>query len=179
MIRQVVFAHGKESGPRGVKIEALAQVARQAGWRTSAPDFSGINDPKQRVEMLLAAVKPAERLVLVGSSMGGYVVTAASRILRPAALFLMAPAFDMPGYPAEDANPEPATDRCVVVHGWRDDVVKPQQVISWAQSYRAELLLVDDDHPLRESLPVLQRRFAQLLEQLEPRRSTGLAALLG
>lgn len=179
MIRQVVFAHGKESGPKGIKIEALAQVAHQAGWRTSAPDFSGIDDPQQRVELLLAAVKPAERLVLVGSSMGGYVVTAASRILRPAALFLMAPAFGRPGYPAEATNPEPVTDRCVVIHGWRDEVVKPQQVISWAQSYRAELLLVDDDHPLRESLPLLQRRFAQLLAQLEPRRNSGLAALLG
>lgn len=179
MIRQVVFAHGKESGPRGVKIEALAAVARRAGWATAAPDFSGIDDPQKRLEVLLAAVKPADRLVLVGSSMGGYVVTAASRVLRPAALFLLAPAFGMPGYPTEQTNPEPFTDRCVVIHGWRDEVVKPQQVVSWAQSYRAELLLVDDDHPLRESLPVLQRRFAQLLEQLEPRRTTGLAALLG
>lgn len=179
MIRQVVFAHGKESGPRGVKIEALAAVARRAGWATAAPDFSGIDDPQKRVDVLLATVKPVDRLVLVGSSMGGYVVTAASRVLRPAALFLLAPAFGMPDYPAEQTNPEPVTDRCVVIHGWRDEVVKPQQVVSWAQSYRAELLLVDDDHPLRESLAVLQRRFSLLLEQLEPRRTTGLAALLG
>ena len=179
MRRQVVFAHGKESGPRGVKIEALAAVARRAGWTTSAPDFSGIDDPQKRVELLLAAVKPAKPLVLVGSSMGGYVVTAASRILRPAALFLLAPAFGMPGYPAEQTNPEPVTDRCVVIHGWRDQVVKPQQVVSWAESYRAELLLVDDDHPLRASLPDVQRRFAQLLEQLAPHSSSALAALLG
>jgi len=51
-------------------------------------------------------------------------------------------------------------------------------VIAWAQSYRAELLLVDDDHPLRASLPVLRERFARLLDQLEPRRATNLAALL-
>lgn len=179
MIRQVVFAHGKESGPRGVKIEALSEIARQAGWTTLAPDFSGIDDPRKRLELLLAAVRPVDRLVLVGSSMGGYVVTAASRMLRPAALFLLAPAFGMPGYPAEAANPQPVTDRCVVIHGWRDAVVKPQQVVSWAQRHRAELLLVDDDHPLRQSLPLLQTRFAQLLAELEPRRSRGVAALLG
>lgn len=169
MIRRVVFAHGKESGPRGIKIEALTQVARQAGWTTLAPDFSGIDDPRRRVELLLEAIPPADQLVLVGSSMGGYVVTAASRVLRPAGLFLMAPAFGMPGYPVEEANPEPVTEHCLVLHGWRDQVVKPPQVIAWAERFRTELLLVDDDHPLHQCLPLLQQRFAEFLQRLQPR----------
>lgn len=177
MIKRVVFAHGKESGPRGIKIEALSAIARQAGWKTSAPDMSGIDDPRQRVELLLAAGPPADRLVLVGSSMGGYVVTAASRVLRPAGLFLLAPAFGMPGYPAEDANPQPMADHCAVIHGWRDQVVKPQQVLAWAERYRSELLLVDDDHPLQQSLPLLQRRFGEFLASLEPLPNQVLAPL--
>lgn len=177
MLRQVVFAHGKESGPRGIKIEALTAIARQAGWKTAAPDMSGIDDPRQRVELMLAAVPPADRLVLVGSSMGGYVVTAASRVLRPAGLFLLAPAFGMPGYPAEDANPQPVAEHCAVIHGWRDQVVKPHQVISWAERYRSQIMLVDDDHPLQQSLPLLQQEFTEFLACLDPRPNRILAPL--
>lgn len=177
MIRRVVFAHGKESGPRGIKIQALTAIAHQAGWKTAAPDFSGIDDPRKRVELLLSATAPADQLLLVGSSMGGYVVTAASRELRPAGLFLLAPAFGMPGYPAEDANPEPVAEYCLVIHGWRDQVVKPAQVIAWAERYRSQLLLVDDDHSLHQSLPLLQQRFSQFLASLAPRPNRVLAPL--
>lgn len=177
MIRQVVFAHGKESGPRGIKIEALTEIARQAGWKTAAPDFSGIDDPRQRVELLLQVAPAADQLVLVGSSMGGYVVTAASRVLRPAGLFLLAPAFGMPGYPAEEANPEPVAERCLVIHGWRDQVVRPPQVIAWAQRFRSELLLLDADHPLQQCLPLLQQRFGEFLASLAPQPIQALAPL--
>ena len=46
--------------------------------------------------MLQLELVPHERLILVGSSMGGYVSTVASVSLKPAGLFLMAPAFYMP-----------------------------------------------------------------------------------
>ncbi len=176
--RRVVFAHGKESGPRGIKIEALSHIARGAGWLPSAPDFSGLDDPARRVERLLEAVSPGGPLVLVGSSMGGYVVTAASRQLQPVGLFLLAPAFGMPGYPAADRDPEPVAEHCLAIHGWRDGVVPPAQVIAWAERYRRELLLVDDDHLLRDSLPLLERRFAEFLALLDPAPRRNLVPLL-
>src|SRR5262249_9751891 len=94
MGRYVVFSHGKEAGPWGTKISALAEIARAEGYEVDSVDYRGIEDPHQRVTRLLAYCRDFQgRLVLVGSSMGGHVSTAASRLLRTAGLFLMAPAF--------------------------------------------------------------------------------------
>jgi hypothetical protein len=54
-----------------------------------SPNCSDQSDPDACVKWLLAM---GLRLVLVGSSMGGYVSTIASQSLKPAGLFLMAPA---------------------------------------------------------------------------------------
>src|SRR5690242_244280 len=90
----VVFSHGKESGPWGTKITRLAEVAENLGFGVLSVDYTGTADPDERVRLLLGAVAPSDvRLVLVGSSMGGYVSTLASPTLLPNGLFLMAPAF--------------------------------------------------------------------------------------
>ena len=69
----VVFAHGKESGPWGSKIKHLAVVAKKHGANVLSPDYADLADPDVRVDRLLALDLPAhERLILVGSSMGGY-----------------------------------------------------------------------------------------------------------
>src|SRR5690554_5830317 len=102
----VCFAHGKESGPWGTKITRLARIAEKAGWQVMSPDFTDSTDPEARVEKLLTTLAtPPRPLLLVGSSMGGYVVTVASEILRPAGLFLMAPAFYLPGYLRQEPQP--------------------------------------------------------------------------
>lgn len=160
----VVFAHGKESGPQGIKITALAEVARRRGWRTLSPDFRGIADPRRRVEVLLAAARPLSGpLLLVGSSMGGYVVTAASAELQPVGLFLMAPALGLPAYPGSDVAPVAARVRAV--HGWSDTVVPAENVIEWARRHRVMLTLVDDQHNLQASLSLLKVLFERLLEE--------------
>ena len=93
----VYFNHGKESGPWGTKITALAAIARQKGFRVVSLDYSNRLDPDIRVEELLNLRLPdSEFTVLVGSSMGGYVATVASQIITPVGLFLMAPAFYLP-----------------------------------------------------------------------------------
>ena len=72
----IYFNHGKESGPWGTKINALAAIARQKGFRVESPDYSDQPDPDTRVEELLNLRLPdSEFTVLVGSSMGGYVAT--------------------------------------------------------------------------------------------------------
>jgi alpha-beta hydrolase superfamily lysophospholipase len=88
--------------------------------------------------------------VLVGSSLGGFLSAAASIEVRARGLFLMAPAFDLPGLP-----PTPAVERCptVVVHGWGDDVVPVEKGLAFARAQGALMHLVDDDHRLHASLP--------------------------
>jgi predicted alpha/beta-hydrolase family hydrolase len=162
----VIFAHGKESGPWGRKSCALAETARRHGWRFVSPDFSGMSDPEKRVKNLLAAERaPGSRLVLVGSSMGGYVALQASASLAPAALLLLAPAVYIPGYPEQD--PVPHAGKTLVVHGWRDRVIPPEHAWRFARRHSAELYLVDDDHPLAGSIPFLQDLFTRLLTSLD------------
>lgn len=161
----IYFAHGKESGPWGSKILALATVARERGFEVESPDYSEIADPEARVEKLLSLARTATLpLILVGSSMGGYVSTVASATLRPAGLFLMAPAFYLPGYAEQD--PFPSADRVTVVHGWNDDVVPVDNVLRFAREHRAELHLLDSDHRLTSHLDPLRMLFGFFLDPL-------------
>jgi pimeloyl-ACP methyl ester carboxylesterase len=77
----VYFARGKESGPWGAKIVALADVARARGYHVESPDYSDIQDADKRVERLLKHCGEKGADALVGSSMGGYVSTVASAVM--------------------------------------------------------------------------------------------------
>lgn len=161
--RLVVFAHGKESGPWGTKITALAEVAKQRGYAVISPDYSHTHDPQERVAQLLALAPQArDSLVLVGSSMGGYVSAMACQALRPRALFLMAPALYFPDW---DDEPEGIPALASVVHGWTDDIVPPERGIRFAQRHRAELHLLDSGHTLNDQLPTLSLLFDNLLQR--------------
>ena len=46
MSRHVVFSHGKESGPWGRKISALAEVARSEGYDAHSVDYRGLEEPR-------------------------------------------------------------------------------------------------------------------------------------
>lgn len=157
----VVFAHGKESGPWGTKITELAAVAKRRGYAVSSPDYSFTPDPRTRLAHLLA-LRPRARktLVLVGSSMGGYVSAMACSALQPSALFLMAPALYFPGW---DEEPEGIPALTSVVHGWGDTVVPPERGQRFAARHRAALHLLDADHGLNSQLPLLCTLFDTLL----------------
>jgi alpha/beta superfamily hydrolase len=169
----VVFSHGKESGPLGSKIRALMRVAEQQGAQTLSvnyseqPDGTAIDhdapgEPDRRVAQLLATTLPAHgRLVLVGSSMGGYVSTVASQHLKPDALFLLAPAFYLPGYACQDLAPHATTT--LIVHGWGDSVVPPGNSIDFARQHRCALHLLAGNHRLNAALPAIEPLFALFL----------------
>ena len=96
---KVIFSHGKESGPWGTKIRFLANIAEEMGCQIQSIDYSDTLDPEKRVERLMQSIpKDDPEVLLVGSSMGGYVslVTALQHKVR--GVFLLAPAVAMPGY---------------------------------------------------------------------------------
>ena len=169
----VVFSHGKESGPWGSKISALAEVARAAGaqvlsvdYRTDAAgvaqDHHQAGEAERRVKQLLATPLPVhDQLVLVGSSMGGYVATAATAKLATAGLFWLAPAFYLPGY--ADQSPCSAARCTSVVHGWADDVVPPDNSLRFARSQQCDLHLLPGDHRLDSSMPAIVPLFQAFL----------------
>lgn len=166
MGRYVVFSHGKESGPWGTKISALAEIARAEGYEVDSVDYRGIDDPHQRVTRLLAYCRDFQgRLVLVGSSMGGHVSTAASRLLRTAGLYLLAPAFYMPGF--EEHTPQPADCPIAIVHGWRDEVVPVEHSFRFAREHHATLHVLDTDHRMQDRIREIGYYFEYFLVTLD------------
>lgn len=161
----VVFAHGMESAPWGTKITALAAVARDKGFTPESPDFRHTQDFDERVRHLLA-IRPqcTGKLVLAGSSMGGYVAAHACAALRPQGLFLMAPALYFEGYDSEPADCPALT---TVVHGWGDDIVPPERALRFAQARNADLHMLHDGHTLNARIPVLEKIFAELLDRVQ------------
>ena len=147
----VIFSHGQESGPWGTKIKAMAEMVRELGCAADSIDYQGIAEPAERVEKLVAECQGIEdTLILVGSSMGGHVATAAAESVKAAGLFVLAPAYYMQGY--EELTPPPPDIPVCIVHGWNDDVVPVDNSIRFARECGAELHLIDSDHRLTDSV---------------------------
>lgn len=160
--RLVHFVHGKESGPWGGKITALADVARRHAWEVESLDYSSTLDPAIRLDMLVRACEGwTGDLVLVGSSMGGWVAAEAASRLPTRGVFLLAPAFNMPSYPSQ-CPPIPA-DAVEIVHGWSDEVIPCENVIRFARERRCTLHLVDGDHRLNAHVSTLCALFENFL----------------
>jgi pimeloyl-ACP methyl ester carboxylesterase len=166
-VGRVVFSHGKESGPWGSKITAMAAVVRDLGAWPESVDYRGIDDPAARVRRLIDFAGGLEGpLVLVGSSMGGHVSAAAASLINPRGLFLLAPAFYMPGY--EQYTPQDVSCPSLIVHGWHDDIVPVDNSIRWAREHRSALHVLDSDHRLEdqiEAICLLLRAFLLRLGQ--------------
>lgn len=147
----VIFSHGQESGPWGTKIRSMAENVRALGYEADSVDYQGISDSKERVDKLIDVCKKIDDpVVLIGSSMGGYVATAAASHVRAAGLFVLAPAYYMPGF--ENLTPTAPDIPICIVHGWRDDIVPVENSIRFAKDCAATLHVIDGDHRLTDKL---------------------------
>jgi len=161
----VIFSHGQESGPWGTKIRAMAEQAKAVGCEADSIDYQGIADPTERVQKLIAEAGGIEdRLILVGSSMGGHVATAAAEQMGAAGLFVLAPAYYMEGY--EELTPEPPTMPICIVHGWSDDIVPVENSIRFAKQCSATLHLIDGDHRLTSHIEEINGYFRKFIEKV-------------
>lgn len=161
----VIFSHGKESGPWGTKICAMADTARAADWAVESLDYQGM-EALDRVEKLVAYCDAEDApQVLVGSSMGGYVATATAARIGARGLFLLAPALYMPGY--EEHMPDTLADcPTMIVHGWHDDIVSYKGSIKYGKKTGASLILLDGDHPLTANIEQINQLFRDFLQRL-------------
>jgi Predicted hydrolase of the alpha/beta superfamily len=169
--RYVVFSHGQESGPWGRKISALAETARAEGYGAESVDYRGIDSPRERIAKLVEFCKDLSGdLVLVGSSLGGYVALASASLLHARGVFLMAPAIYMEGLP--ELRPGVLDCPATIVHGWRDEVVPWEHSVRFAQTYGATLHLLDGDHRLHDQIRVIRYLFECFLIGLDLPEST-------
>ncbi|MDV6315216.1 alpha/beta hydrolase [Idiomarina sp. HP20-50] len=162
---QVIFNHGKESGPWGTKISAFAETAEAAGMHVTSLDYRGMDNPDTRVKKLMEYIGSlSDPFVLVGSSMGGYVATAAGEASNCKGLFLLAPAFYLGG----EVDFDKVTPQCKIhiVHGWKDDIVPVENSWRYAKRTHAQLHIVNDDHRLIDSLPQTNALFSDFLQTI-------------
>lgn len=149
------FCHGLETGPHGRKYQALAA----AGLRPIAPDFQGMA-LAERVETLRPLLLASPGAVAVGSSYGGITaLCAAIEVIEAGGsvggLVLCAPALGRREPPADRMvlrAPVPIT----IIHGVHDDVVPIAVSREFARAnLGAQLIEVDDEHRLIDSLPLI------------------------
>ena len=147
----VVFLHGRESGPTGSKIRSI----REAGWNVAAPDCQGVEDVAERVARGRQALEDAtRRVVLVGSSMGG--LTAAllwSQIAdtpladKVVGVLLLAPALNW----EQAAAIERVHPNTLIMHGREDELVPCEASRAFAARFDCPLVELDDGHRLADS----------------------------
>jgi len=165
MKKLLIYSHGKDSSPWSEKSQAFIEIANSQGYQVESPDYRGQPDPDQRVMQLLATDWRAfDRVVLIGSSMGAYVSAVAAETIRPCGLFLLAPAFYLPGYRQTTFAMPVGSTR--VYHGWRDDIVPPENAWRFCREYRIRLTMLDADHRLLSALPFLTQEFEWFLRGL-------------
>jgi len=161
----VIFSHGQESGPWGTKIKAMVANVTALGCNADSIDYRGIADPIERVDKLIAKCGTInDRLVLVGSSMGGFVATMAAQTANAAGLFVLAPAYYIAGY--DELTPDLPDLPICIVHGWRDTVVPVENSIRFAGQCNATLHLVDGDHRLTANLDAINDYLEQFIRSI-------------
>lgn len=158
----VIFSHGKESGPWGTKIRALAEIANRFGHKVDSIDYSDIQNPDERVQKLAGVLASINQsAILVGSSMGGYVSLVASMEYDCEGVFLLAPALYMPEYKKQSYTS--LTNNICIVHGLEDDIIPYQHSQRYCQKSGCELHLIDGDHRLNSSLKDVSKIFESFL----------------
>jgi predicted esterase YcpF (UPF0227 family) len=162
----VVFSHGKESGPQGKKITAMRSIAEELGFSSISLDYTKCINEIERVDLLRAFLtKQKQKIVLVGSSMGGYVSATLANEVELEGLFLLCPAVYHYEFVQQIYTPQ--TKNIALVHGWADEIIFPQSSIDFASEHRAKLLLVQDGHRLSKALPSILPWFRTFLKDLQ------------
>jgi surfactin synthase thioesterase subunit len=162
----IIFSHGQDGDPWGTKIVAMAAVAKRHQLPVESIDYRGMPDPAARVAKLLEFCRSQPGpFILVGSSMGGHVAGAVSSQVNTRGMFLLAPAFYIPGY--EQYTPVPPACRIEIVHGWNDDVVPVDNSIRFARQYKCALHVLDSDHRLTAQLEEICELFDLFLARIK------------
>lgn len=147
----VVISPGGSGKSAMPKLQRLAEVAKSKGVGVEILNCEGEPDPDKRVVGLLnSRMKRCDRLVLAGSSMGGYVSTVAAENVAVDGLFLLCPVLYLEPY--QNLDPHPKATSIALVHGWNDEVVEPESIFRFAKKFNATVHFVPGNHSLDDQL---------------------------
>ncbi|MBU2872611.1 YqiA/YcfP family alpha/beta fold hydrolase [Marinobacter salexigens] len=168
-ITHVFLSHGLESGPGGTKIQALKAVAESFEQvQAHAIDHRSSKDPDVRLDQMQEAISTSgaspDKIILAGSSMGGWVCAQTSAQRAVLGCFLLAPALAMPDYP--QSSPRIQAKHVQIIHGWDDDVVPPMPVMELARQQALPALVLPDGHRLANSLERITEEFRAFLARI-------------
>jgi len=157
----VVYCHGKGGHPwNGKKITLLKRVILANGMNLVSIPYEECDTVADMVDQTVAicldkAMVP-DKLILIGSSRGGFIAASASHILAQRSnqvdgVFLLAPAIfdDNTYYPT--AFVPPVAERVSVLHGYDDEVVPVAAVWRFCMQNGAQAHFVKDGHRLANS----------------------------
>lgn len=169
-VNRAIFSHGKLSHPKSTKIQCLEAICRIHGYHPISIDYRSIHNPSHRVNHLLSFYEssqddPTNKIILIGSSQGGYVSTVASKIIKPNGLFLLSPAIGLKGYDIE--NPIPYATKTEIIHGWNDTIVPIQNVVDYSMRHKCNLHILNDMHNLHASMDIVGYIFDKFLLDIE------------
>ena len=160
MENTIVFIHGLESTAQGTK----GQFFRQFFPQMIIEDYTG--DFATRMRKLDGLLSAKNDLILVGSSYGGlmaaqYAIDNKKKVKK---MILLAPALNLPEFKPPVNTKLPLL--VIIYHGKNDDIVDPYTVktIALKSFSNLEHHLVNDDHPLHKTFPILDWKNLLLID---------------
>lgn len=166
---KIIFSHGQESTPFGTKIQTLSKIAQEMGFETDSIDYRTIPNPDDRVTHLESYLKNENpnNIILVGSSMGGYVSTVASCNLDIKGLFLLAPALYLKPDMYNVQEYLIGNTHCEIVHGYEDDIIPYENSVRFGFLSKNTVNLIEGDHRLNNSLETVVEIFESFLKNFK------------
>ena len=156
----LVFIHGLESTAQGAKGKFFSQNFPHMIIENYVGDF------QTRMTKLNHILAEKNSLIIVGSSYGGlmaarYAMENENKVKK---LILLAPALNLSAF--KSGSCIQLMMPVILYHGAGDDIVDPQVVKKIASKYfiNLEYHLVDDDHPLHKTFPLLDWKKLLLID---------------
>lgn len=142
---QLYFFHGQESAPWGTKSLALKEVFPDI----ISPDFQKMEVPERLIKAE-EVTRGQSNIFVVGSSLGGLLAALLYHHYpeRFQGYLLLAPAIELPEGQLIDKAPE----KSAMIYGQQDTIISSDAIHDYAKTYSMELVLVEDDHRLANTI---------------------------
>ncbi len=164
----VIFSHGKEGSPNGTKSQIIKAVTESLNHTYLSVDYSECTDVNDRIKMLKTILRKIERdVVLVGSSMGGYVSSVISNEIETEGLFLIAPALYINEREYSVKSFQSLSKNIWVRHGWEDDIIPVENSLKFSKQHKCKIVIEKDNHRMSETKLNLARDIKQFLKQCQ------------